>query len=280
MAASATGISDRAQLRGRPVAHRARDVDRHQAFRGCRPVARGAFCQLRGRRDRAASSSVPGISSSLDRRVKIVNIDVRRVSPACNAVSMPSRICCSRAARLITYSDQSGLSPAVEWRGRRRGRLQRRRRCREDAGRPPSAGDTDRGWRTAVPGFTAAAGLISGRRIVTGTGRRERMRPPARAAHRFRRDRLTQGGRGPLQSPELGLHEPGQPPPARLRCGASVHEMLLTPGCSRLITDAPVTRVWSNILTLPREHSCRQDPGRPIKVRYTRSAPPNAAERW
>ena len=57
--------------------------------------------------------------------------------------------------------------------GRRQGRLQRRRRCREDAGRPPSAGgDTDRGWRTAVPGFTAAAGLISGRRIVTGTGRR------------------------------------------------------------------------------------------------------------
>jgi hypothetical protein len=67
-----------------------------------------------------------------------------------------------------------------------------------------------------------------------------------------------------------------------LVCAAALlyTKMLLTPGCSRLITDAPVTRVWSNMLTLPREDGCRQDPGRPIKVRYTRSAPPNAAERW
>src|SRR6185436_19898895 len=105
------------------------------------------------------------------------------------------------------------------------------------------------------------------------------MRLAARAAHRFRRDCLTQGGREPPQSPELGLHKPGQPPPSRLRRGTSVHENAPDPWMQPP-DHAPVTRVWSNILTLPREHGWRQDPGRPIKVRYTRSALPNAAERW
>jgi hypothetical protein len=42
MAAKATGISAiaRSFAAGRPVAHWAQDVDRHQAFQGCRPVAR------------------------------------------------------------------------------------------------------------------------------------------------------------------------------------------------------------------------------------------------
>jgi hypothetical protein len=60
MAASATGINAIAQLRGRPVAHQARDVDRRQLFRGCRSVARGAFSQLRGTGTGPVSSSVPG----------------------------------------------------------------------------------------------------------------------------------------------------------------------------------------------------------------------------
>jgi hypothetical protein len=51
------------------------------------------------------SSSVPGFSSSPARRVKSTNIDVRRASPACSTVSIPSRTCCSRAGRLIAYPD-------------------------------------------------------------------------------------------------------------------------------------------------------------------------------
>ena len=94
---------------------------------------------------------------------------------------------------------------------------------------------------------------------------RGRIRAPARAAHRFRRDCLTQGGPEPARYSELGLHKPGQPPPPRLcRSGACVHGNAPDPGCSRLITGAPVTRVWSNILTLPREDGCGQSRADPL----------------
>jgi hypothetical protein len=193
---------------------------------------------------------------------------------------MPSRICCSRAARLITCSDQSGFHR--RWSGAGGGDG-----CGDVAGAGRTLGgrrrpgDTDRAWRTAVPGFTAAADLISGRRIVTGTGRRvsacgwRRVRRTVSGATASRR--AEENHRSPRNSActSQASHRPLVSAAALLYT-----KMLLTPGCSRLITDAPVTRVWSNILTLPREHGWRQDPGRPIKVRYTRSALPNAAERW
>ena len=69
-------------------------VDRRLRSRERRPVA----CP-------GPSSSVPGFSSSPARRVKSTNIDVRRASPACSTVSIPSRTCCSRADRLIAYPD-------------------------------------------------------------------------------------------------------------------------------------------------------------------------------
>ena len=52
-----------------------------------------------------SSCSIEGFSSSPARRVKSTNIDVRRASPACSTVSIPSRTCCSRAGRLIAYPD-------------------------------------------------------------------------------------------------------------------------------------------------------------------------------
>ena len=104
---------------GRPVAHRARDSGRHQAFQGCPPVARGPFSQRRGRRDRAASS--PSRFFFVPRQA-CEDREHRRqaVSLVCNAVSMPSRIRCSRAARLITHSrlvpgvSQDQVLPAAE----------------------------------------------------------------------------------------------------------------------------------------------------------------------
>jgi hypothetical protein len=55
-------------------------------------------------REGAPRSSVPGFPSSAASRVKIANIDVRRASPACNAVSIPERTRSSRAGKLITDS--------------------------------------------------------------------------------------------------------------------------------------------------------------------------------
>jgi hypothetical protein len=49
-------------------------------------------------------SSVAGFPSSVASRVKIANIDVRRVSPACNAASIPERTRSSRVGKLITDS--------------------------------------------------------------------------------------------------------------------------------------------------------------------------------
>ena len=149
---------------------------------------------------------------------------------------MPSRICCSRAARLITCSDQSGFHR--RWSGAGGGDG-----CGDVAGAGRTLGgrrrpgDTDRAWRTAVPGFTAAADLISGRRIVTGTGRRvsacgwRRVRRTVSGATASRR--AEENHRSPRNSActSQASHRPLVSAAALLYT-----KMLLTPGCSRLIT--------------------------------------------
>ena len=107
MAASATGISAIAQsfLAGRLAPRWPRDADRRRrALHGGRPAARSTTSKLRSPRDWAPTSSIQGFPSSVARRAKIANIDVRWVSPACKAVSIASRTRSSRAGKVITYS--------------------------------------------------------------------------------------------------------------------------------------------------------------------------------
>jgi hypothetical protein len=153
------------------------------------------------------------------------------------------------------------------------------------AGRTPGGrrrlGDADRAWRTAVPGFTAAAGLISGRRIITGTSRRASACGPRRvrrtvsgatASRRAEENRrspwnsacTSQASRRPLVSAAALLYT----------------KMLLTPGCSRPIThQSPGSgATYSRYPAKTAADRTRADPSRPATRGQRRRTLLNAGE--
>ena len=101
-AATASGSSVIARHRtpGPRALRRPAGLDRRLACRTYRHVASSGSSQRHGHRVRVPRSSVPGIPSSLARRVKSVNIEVSLSSPACSMTSISLRTRCSRAGTL------------------------------------------------------------------------------------------------------------------------------------------------------------------------------------